>query len=178
MFQGALRIQTLRLITSLGARPHPTRFKHSATSTVRCRRSTCVTPGRCILGVRLHHEICSRRPTWNGGPDTQGVRPDDSLRRLFPWTRILRGICTRSSILSLQCSGPSPTANRGFPVQKCKNDLPMFPTSVAVTIKGGPSASEIKPLPKHKKNPEAGERKTAQTATILLKQEDAASFEG
>ena len=101
---------------------------------------------------------------------------EDSLRRLFPWSRILRGICTRSSFPSLQGSGPSPAANRGFPVQECKNDLPVFPTSVAVTIKGGPSASEIKPLPKHKRNPEAGERKTAQTP--LLKQEDAASLEG
>jgi len=32
-------------------------------------------------------------------------------------------------------------------------------------------------LPKHKKNPEVGEKKTVYTSTILLEQEDAASFE-
>ena len=46
-----------------------------------------------------------------------------------------------------------------------------------VTIKDGPPAPEIKTLPKHKKNPEVGEKKTVYTSTILLEQEDAASFE-
>jgi len=32
-------------------------------------------------------------------------------------------------------------------------------------------------LPKHKKNPEVGEKKTVYTSTILLEHEDAASFE-
>jgi glutamyl-tRNA synthetase len=53
----------------------------------------------------------------------------------------------------------------------------IFSISVPVTINGGPSAPEIKTLPKHKKNPEVGEKKTVYTSTILLEQEDAASFE-
>ena len=52
-----------------------------------------------------------------------------------------------------------------------------FPASVPVTIKGGPSAPEIKTLPKHKKNPEVGEKKTVYTSTVFVEQEDAASFE-
>ena len=53
----------------------------------------------------------------------------------------------------------------------------MFCMSVPVTIRDGPSTPEIKTLPKHKKNPEVGEKKTVYTSTILLEQEDAASFE-
>ena len=49
--------------------------------------------------------------------------------------------------------------------------------SVPVTIKGGPSSPEIKTLPKHKKNPEVGEKKTVYTSTVFVEQEDAASFE-
>lgn len=48
---------------------------------------------------------------------------------------------------------------------------------VPVVIRDGPSAPEIKTLPKHKKNPEVGEKKTVYTSTIFLEQEDAASFE-
>ncbi|TFK76268.1 glutamate-tRNA ligase [Pluteus cervinus] len=48
---------------------------------------------------------------------------------------------------------------------------------VPVTIKGGPAAPEVKPLPKHKKNPDVGEKKTVYTSTILVEQEDAVSFE-
>jgi len=48
---------------------------------------------------------------------------------------------------------------------------------VPVTIKDGPSVPEIKTLPKHKKHPEVGDKKTVYTSTILLEQEDAASFE-
>jgi len=59
----------------------------------------------------------------------------------------------------------------------CTDDLSILPVSVLVTIKGGPSAPEIKTLPRHKKNPEVGEKKTVYTSTILLEQEDAASFE-
>lgn len=49
--------------------------------------------------------------------------------------------------------------------------------SVPVTIKGGPSTPEVKTLPKHKKNPEVGEKKTVYTSTVFVEQEDAASFE-
>ncbi|CAK5277313.1 unnamed protein product [Mycena citricolor] len=48
---------------------------------------------------------------------------------------------------------------------------------VPVTITGGPSSPEIKTLPKHKKNPEVGEKKTVYTSTILVEQEDAKSFD-
>jgi glutamyl-tRNA synthetase len=50
--------------------------------------------------------------------------------------------------------------------------------SVPVTIQGGPLDSEIKTLPKHKKNPEVGEKKTVYSSNILIDQEDAVSFEG
>jgi len=46
-----------------------------------------------------------------------------------------------------------------------------------VTINGGPSTPEMKTLPRHKKNPEVGEKKTVFTSTILVEQEDATSFE-
>jgi len=59
----------------------------------------------------------------------------------------------------------------------CTDGLRIFSVSVPVTIRGGPSAPEIKTLPKHKKNPEVGEKKTVYTSTILLEQEDAVSFE-
>ena len=49
--------------------------------------------------------------------------------------------------------------------------------SVPVTINGGPTAVEVKTLPLHKKNPEVGEKQTVYSSTILLEQEDAASFE-
>lgn len=48
---------------------------------------------------------------------------------------------------------------------------------VKVTIKGGPSAPEVKTLPKHKKNPEVGEKKTVFSSNILIQQEDAVSFD-
>jgi glutamyl-tRNA synthetase len=48
---------------------------------------------------------------------------------------------------------------------------------VPVTINGGPASPEVKVLPKHKKNPEVGEKKTVYTSTILVEQEDALSFD-
>ncbi|KAF7363728.1 putative glutamate--tRNA ligase, cytoplasmic [Mycena sanguinolenta] len=48
---------------------------------------------------------------------------------------------------------------------------------VPVTITGGPVSPEIKVLPKHKKNPDAGEKKTVFTSAILVEQEDAISFD-
>jgi len=48
---------------------------------------------------------------------------------------------------------------------------------VPVTINGGPSAPEVKSLPKHKKNTEIGEKKTIYSSAILLEQEDGASFD-
>jgi glutamyl-tRNA synthetase len=48
---------------------------------------------------------------------------------------------------------------------------------VPVTLKGGPSTPEVKILPKHKKNPDVGEKKTVYTSSIIVEQEDAASFE-
>jgi glutamyl-tRNA synthetase len=35
----------------------------------------------------------------------------------------------------------------------------------------------VKTLPKHKKNPEVGEKKTVYTSSILVDQDDALSFE-
>ncbi|THU84795.1 glutamate-tRNA ligase [Dendrothele bispora CBS 962.96] len=48
---------------------------------------------------------------------------------------------------------------------------------VLVTIKGGPTSPEVKALPKHKKNPDVGEKQTVYTSNILVEQEDAQSFE-
>ncbi|KAL0066493.1 glutamate--tRNA ligase [Marasmius tenuissimus] len=48
---------------------------------------------------------------------------------------------------------------------------------VPATIKGGPTSPEVKSLPKHKKNPDVGDKKTIYTSTILLDHEDAVSFD-
>ncbi|KAF5387542.1 hypothetical protein D9757_006541 [Collybiopsis confluens] len=48
---------------------------------------------------------------------------------------------------------------------------------VQVTIKGGSADAEVKSLPKHKKNPDVGEKKTVYSSSILIEQEDAKSFE-
>jgi glutamyl-tRNA synthetase len=48
---------------------------------------------------------------------------------------------------------------------------------VPVTIKGGPTTPEVKSLPKHKKNPDVGEKMTVYTSLILVEQEDALSFD-
>ena len=48
---------------------------------------------------------------------------------------------------------------------------------MTVTVNGGPSSPEIKTLPRHKKNPEIGEKKTVYSSQILIEQEDAASFD-
>jgi glutamyl-tRNA synthetase len=49
--------------------------------------------------------------------------------------------------------------------------------SVWVTLNGGPTTPEVKLLPKHKKNAEAGEKKTVYGSTIIIEQQDAVSFE-
>lgn len=46
-----------------------------------------------------------------------------------------------------------------------------------VTINGGPSTPEVKTLPKHKKNPDVGEKQTVYSSSLLLEQEDALSFD-
>ncbi|KIM79723.1 hypothetical protein PILCRDRAFT_823268 [Piloderma croceum F 1598] len=48
---------------------------------------------------------------------------------------------------------------------------------VPVTIKGGPASAEVRILPKHKKNPEVGEKKTVYSSSVLVEQDDALSFE-
>ncbi|RDB21094.1 putative glutamate--tRNA ligase, cytoplasmic [Hypsizygus marmoreus] len=73
------------------------------------------------------------------------------------------------SIWSLNKKIIDPIAPRHWAVLKSK--------AVPVTIKGGPASPEIKTLPKHKKNPEIGEKKTVYTSSILIEQEDALSFE-
>jgi glutamyl-tRNA synthetase len=46
-----------------------------------------------------------------------------------------------------------------------------------VTLTNGPTTPEVKTVPKHKKNPEVGEKKTVYSNKIIIEQEDAASFE-
>ncbi|KAI0950021.1 hypothetical protein AcV7_008616 [Taiwanofungus camphoratus] len=48
---------------------------------------------------------------------------------------------------------------------------------VSVTIKGGPAVPEVKTLPKHKKNPEVGEKRTIFSSQVFVEQEDALSFD-
>ncbi|KAH9931716.1 glutamate-tRNA ligase [Epithele typhae] len=48
---------------------------------------------------------------------------------------------------------------------------------VPVTIKGGPVAPETKSVPKHKKNPEVGEKTTVYSSQIFIEQEDVVSFD-
>lgn len=48
---------------------------------------------------------------------------------------------------------------------------------VPVTITDGPADPEVKTLPKHKKNPEVGEKKTVFSSQVFVEQEDALSFE-
>lgn len=55
--------------------------------------------------------------------------------------------------------------------------LTLHSSSVLATVNGGPVGVEVKTLPLHKKNPEVGEKQTVYSSTILLEQEDAASFE-
>ena len=49
--------------------------------------------------------------------------------------------------------------------------------SVTVTVNGGPTQPEVKTLPKHKKNPDVGEKKTIFSSNIFVEQEDALSFD-
>ncbi|CAL1705363.1 unnamed protein product [Somion occarium] len=48
---------------------------------------------------------------------------------------------------------------------------------VPVKVNGGPTTPEVKTLPKHKKNPDVGEKKTVFASQLLIEQEDALSFE-
>ncbi|KAI0053848.1 glutamate-tRNA ligase [Auriscalpium vulgare] len=48
---------------------------------------------------------------------------------------------------------------------------------VPVTITGGPAAIEVKTLPKHKKNPDVGEKTTVYSSSLLVEQDDALSFD-
>lgn len=46
-----------------------------------------------------------------------------------------------------------------------------------MTVNGGPAEPELKTLPKHKKNPDVGEKQTVFSSNIIIEQEDAVSFE-
>lgn len=48
---------------------------------------------------------------------------------------------------------------------------------VPIRVNGGPEVPEVKKLPRHKKNPEVGEKNTVYSNLILVEQKDAASFE-
>ena len=45
-----------------------------------------------------------------------------------------------------------------------------------MTLVGGPSSVEFKDMPRHKKNPAVGTKRTAYASTIILDQQDAQSF--
>lgn len=49
--------------------------------------------------------------------------------------------------------------------------------SVIATLTNGPATPEVRALPKHKKNPEVGTKKTVYSSKIIIEQEDARSFE-
>lgn len=118
--------------------------------------------------------------TWNDGSSTQGIHafPRTIPGDRFPGVGFLvefeqEGHRSHCSKVLGHLQGQTVS----FRSTRYANDSPIFSTSVPVTIRGGPSAPEIKTLPKHKKNPEVGEKKTVYTSTILLEQEDAVSFE-
>ena len=46
-----------------------------------------------------------------------------------------------------------------------------------MTIIGGPTSEEVKTLPRHKKNPDVGDKKTIYSSSLWIEQEDALSFE-
>jgi len=48
---------------------------------------------------------------------------------------------------------------------------------VPVTVIGGPTSEVVKTLPKHKKNPDVGDKKTIYSSSLWIEQEDALSFE-
>lgn len=52
-----------------------------------------------------------------------------------------------------------------------------MPLSVTVEITGGPSTAEVKPIAKHKKNAELGDKQTVYSSSILIEQADAITFE-
>ena len=43
-------------------------------------------------------------------------------------------------------------------------------------MKGGPERPEVREVPRHKKNPDIGTKKTVYSSTILIEQEDARTF--
>lgn len=45
-----------------------------------------------------------------------------------------------------------------------------------MTIKGGPASAEIKEMPRHKKNPAVGTKKTVYASEIIIDQQDAQAF--
>ncbi|KAF8346483.1 glutamate-tRNA ligase [Amanita rubescens] len=73
------------------------------------------------------------------------------------------------SIWALNKKVIDPVAPRHWAIVKDK--------SVLVTIKGGPTAPEVRSVPKHKKNSEVGEKQTVYTSNLIIEQEDAVSFE-
>ncbi|KAI0273408.1 glutamate-tRNA ligase [Gloeopeniophorella convolvens] len=73
------------------------------------------------------------------------------------------------SIWALNKKVIDPIAPRFWSILKSK--------PVPVTIQGGPAEPETKTLPKHKKNPDVGEKTTVYSSNILIDQEDALSFE-
>lgn len=48
---------------------------------------------------------------------------------------------------------------------------------VYVKLNGGPIEAEVKLMPRHKKNPDVGQKETVYTSEIFIEQEDALSFE-
>ncbi len=48
---------------------------------------------------------------------------------------------------------------------------------VSVTLTNGPATPEVKDVPKHKKNPQVGTKRTIYSSNIYVEQDDAASFE-
>ena len=46
-----------------------------------------------------------------------------------------------------------------------------------MTVIGGPTSEVVKTLPKHKKNPDVGDKKTIYSSSLWIEQEDALSFE-
>ncbi|KAI0029739.1 glutamate-tRNA ligase [Vararia minispora EC-137] len=76
------------------------------------------------------------------------------------------------SIWALNKKIIDPVAPRFWAILKDKANR-----SVPVAINSGPTEAEVKAMPKHKKNPDVGEKQTVYSSSIIIEQDDALSFE-
>ncbi|KAF9265646.1 glutamate-tRNA ligase [Marasmius fiardii PR-910] len=132
-----------------------------------------------LLSKRKLHEFVNNRQVrgWDDPrfPTVRGIRRRgltvEALRQFMLLQGPSQAIVSLEwdSIWALNKKVIDPVAPRHWAILEDKK--------VRVTVKGGPTSPEVKTLPKHKKNPDVGEKKTVYTSTIIIDQEDAVSFD-